>query len=106
MGYRRNGVVCCAVIHPIIHIPTVKFSTRILIVIMPLLSVSCDSDMEEVSFNSEGYPSPIHLAIVEDTPHTRSIVNSINDISSVLWESMKWRKVELPVHFPGQLPLY
>lgn len=37
--------------------------------------------MEEVSFNSEGYPSPIHLAIVEDTPHTRSIVNSINDIS-------------------------
>lgn len=105
MGYRRNGVVCCAVIHPIIHIPTVKFSTRILIVIMPLLSVSCDSDMEEVSFNSEGYPSPIHLAIVEDTPHTRSIVNSINDIS-VGSLGMKWRKVELPVHFPGQLPLY
>lgn len=61
--------------------------------------------MEEVSFNSEGYPSPIHLAIVEDTPHTRSIVNSINDIS-VGSLGMKWRKVELPVHFPGQLPLY
>lgn len=52
-----------------------------LIAILPLLSVSCDKDLDEVFFNSEEHSVPIHLAIAEDNPHTRSIVNSINDIS-------------------------
>ncbi len=63
------------------QIPQMKFSIRTLIVIVPLLSASCSNDMDEVFFNSEEHSVPIHLTIVEDSPHTRSIVNSINDIS-------------------------
>ena len=37
--------------------------------------------MDEVFIDGEEHLVPIRLAIVEDTPHARSVVNSINDIS-------------------------
>lgn len=37
--------------------------------------------MDGVFFNSEEHSIPIHLAILEDSSHTRSVINSINDIN-------------------------
>lgn len=49
--------------------------------IAALLLASCDNDTDEAFLHPEECLVPIHLAVAEESPGTRSAVNSLSDIS-------------------------